>query len=372
LADLKIKAVSPDNAATLRGIVQLFRELYGDTYSTMGVYDVDYWRTNVGRRLTSLAVSDHGEIVAHLALVRLGAGAADVFVTHAALHPRYQHHGGEITGLTRDVVRRLGIRQQWGSTLACLHETAVPTGQFAATVLRSREVAILPDYFQYGSGTAQRRRHGLLTHRSFGRDRFPGATVYLPERHREIARILYAPLGLERQIADPAQPKRVVTAPPWKSVSPVPVERVPFRSHGSYHLLVSPQRFDPRRPIEPRSWNGSAPVYVYLDSFDPACPVVAEHLEAQGYRFGGVVPAVFGHDSIFYFKETEPYVDRSPFSTARARMLSRYIEDYDLGAALDVVIPQSGIVTVSAPPTGRPHRSRTQSPRSRIESERRE
>jgi hypothetical protein len=84
------------------------------------------------------------------------------------------------------------------------------------------------------------------------------------------------------------------------------------------------------------------------------------------------VPAVFGHDSIFYFKETEPYVDRSPFSTARARMLSRYIEDYDLGAALDVVIPQSGIVTVSAPPTGRPHRSRTQSPRSRIESERRE
>jgi hypothetical protein len=146
--------------------------------------------------------------------VRLGAGAADVFVTHAALHPRYQHHGGEITGLTRDVVRRLGIRQQWGSTLACLHETAVPTGQFAATVLRSREVAILPDYFQYGSGTAQRRRHGLLTHRSFGRDRFPGATVYLPERHREIARILYAPLGLERQIADPAQPKRVVTARP--------------------------------------------------------------------------------------------------------------------------------------------------------------
>jgi len=333
--------------------------VYGDSYPFAGVYSPDFWRVHLGKRLTSIVAADGGDIVAHIGLLRPQIGSTDVFAVYSVLDPAYRHRVAEIATAARDTIRRLSGAQSWRSALACIYE-AVPTMRSIADgVLRSREVAIVPGYFPSAAIHARgerisrprlreihaHRRHGLLTHRVFGPDTHAGAAVYLPERHREIGMLLYAPLGLERRFADQS-----TDSYPPRSASKSSVERSSFRAHGSHHLLVSPQNVDLRAPLEPRSWDGNAPVYLYVDAFDPRCPAVAEHLENQGYRFAGIVPVTFGRDSVVYFKETEPYVDRAPFPSARARMLSRYIEDYDLRAALDVIVPRDRIITVTTPP----------------------
>lgn len=334
----------------LGALIRLFRRVHGEAHPVAGVYSVDCWRRLCGRRLVSLVVVADDELVAHIGLYRTSPRSPDVAVAFASVDPAYERHLGDITALLRGAVRRLAITQRLGACLGVIDEETPLLSAFLEGVLRPREVAILPGFVTPPVSRGARpdghmpeagRTHGLVVHRLFGPDRLAGTPVFVPEHHREMTRLLYAPLGLERRIGTAETP-----ASPERLSQRRPVERFAVRAHGCHHLFVEPDLFNPAAALEPRSWDGVTPIYLYLNALHPTCPAVAEAVENQGYRFAGILPLINGRDSLVYFKESEAYVDRTPFAQARARMVSRYIEGYDLSAALDVVVPKERIVLV--------------------------
>lgn len=354
---IKIKALSPDNAVAIRGLIRLFSHVYGGTFPVKGVYDPAFWAAQLGKRFVSIVAEDGGDIVAHLAVHRDGTNPVDSFISLAVIDPAYRHSTNEIAQEAGAMIRGLARRQGWCSCTAFVYEDVRAMQAISDSIVRSKEVAILPGYLPASPVKARgerlshkrfhaergSRRHGLVTQRIFNPATVAPLTIYVPDRHREICRLLYAPLGLERRMA-PNSPGHSGV------VSTGAIERSYHRGLGTYHTFVTPSGVSSHTSLEPNGWDGSKALFVYADLGDPRCPDFAESLENQGYRFCGIVPLVRGRDSIVFFKETEPYLDRTPFESPRARMLSRYIETYDIARALDVLVPTDRIVAPASPP----------------------
>lgn len=357
---IKIKALGPDNGVAIRGLIRLFSHVYGETFPVKGVYDPEFWAAQLGKRFVSIVAEDGGDIVAHLAVHQDGALGTDSFISLPVIDPAYRHSAADITHAAAETVRRLARRQGWRSISGFVYEDVRAMQAIPDAILRSKEVAILPGYLPArpvkarGERLSPRRleaerglrRHALMTQRIFSPSAVQPLAIFVPERHREICRILYAPLGLDRAlVSDPQTP---CITPSIDSI-----ERSYHRGLGTHHIFVRPSGVAKHTALEPKGWDGSKALFVYVDLGDPACPEFCASLEDQGYRFSGIVPLVRGRDSIVFFKETEPFLDRSPFTSPRARMLSRYIETYDIAQAIDVLVPNERILTpVSSYGTG--------------------
>jgi hypothetical protein len=354
LNEVKIKALSPDNGAAIRGIVRLFSHVYGDTFPLKGVYDPNFWGAQLGKRFISIVAEDRGDIVAHIALHRDATSPGDTILSLPVVDPAYRHSSTDITRAAMETVRRLARTQGWRSCTGFVYEGIRAMQTVPAAILHSKEVAILPGYLPEepikarGERLSRRhlvsergsRRHALVTQRVFTPSSISAtAPIHLPANHREICRLLYAPLGLKRTFAEPTGEAVGAQLPG--------IEKIYHRARGSYHLFLSPSALKSTRDIEPRSWNGHKALFAYVNLFDPGCPAMCRSLEDRGYRFCGIAPLLRGRDSVVFFKESEPYRDRSPFSSPRARMLSRYIETYDISQALDILIPADRISVVN-------------------------
>ncbi len=324
--------------------------MYGSTFPVRGVYDQAFWAAQLGKRFVSIVAEDGGDIVAHIAVHRDPRSPTETFVSLPVIDPAYRHSTTEIAHAASATIGSLARRQGWRSMIGFVYEDIRAMQAIPEAVLRSKEVALLPGYLpalpvkargerlSHKHLLAERgsRRHALVTQRVFSPSSFAPLRVYVPARHREICRILYAPLGLERRL-EMAEQKGSIAA------TTNPIERSYHRGLGTHHVFVSPSGIPNHTALEPKGWDGSKSLFIHVDLSDPRCPEFSESLEDQGYRFCGIAPFFGGRDRIVYFKETEPYLDRAPFSSARARMLSRYIETYDIAQALDILVPADRI-----------------------------
>ena len=362
--EIKIKALSPDNSAAIRGIVRLFNHVYGDSFPLPGVYDPEFWRAQMGRRFISLVAEDRRDIVAHLAIHTDHGSPSDTVISLPVIDPAYRQSSQDITRAAAETVRRLARTQHWRSCTGFVYEGVRAMETIPTTLLNSKEVALLPGYLPSepirarGERLPHRRlfhargsrRHALVTQRIYSGDTASSdLPLFVPTHHREICRILYAPLGLKRCFAADGTQREVALNQP--------IELSYHRGLGAYHLFITPSLINGPLNLEPRTWDGHKALFVYMNLHDPACPSACGELENQGYRFCGIAPCLptkstvagkagsLTRDSIVFFKETEAYRDRAAFASPRAQMLSRYIETYDIGQALDLLVPTARLLS---------------------------
>jgi len=348
VSDVKIKALGPDNSSQIRELPRLFAAAWGQTFPSSGVYRESFWRGHIGRRFTSVAATVNGRIAAHIALRPVPGSPGDIELCLPACAPEDRALLPDFMDAAWEMIRRQGQRQAWRSIFSCGFESVHPLDQTISRMFHGREIALLPGLLPTAAGRIRgfrmprasrlaresSRGHAVLSFRALTPHDDVPLDLYVPEQHLEVCRLLYGPLGL---------PRRFWSAPPAEHTAGLNadrrgIERSWYRSSGVRMSLVAPSLVSPREDLEGRCFDGQQASFLLVDMRDPACPEFADSLETRGYRFCGVVPLLYGQESLIYCKETEQFADRGGFTSPRSRMICRYVQDYDLPLALDTLV----------------------------------
>lgn len=347
MSSFEIRATTPDNEYEINRLIQLFARAYGSRFPLHAVYDMRFWKTGLGSRFTGVGVFEGREMVAHLAIAPDRFDRRLVHLALPACEPELLGSLGELAPGIWSLVERQARKQGWRTVSFPIFSDVKELQLLGVELFGMSEAAILPCYYpltnlrpatvrQYRSAAAPGRPLSglrvplLLALRTIGAADMQ-AELYAPSVHLEMVRFLYEPFGLQRGFASSSGARSAAGL----SADARAIERYYLHKSGVSHAFVQPSLLSGReiQQLDLRT-RGQRTSYVYVSLHDPQCPFTCASLEENGFRFCGVLPAYKGRDNIVYFKAAEPVLDRELFSSARARALASYIEDYNLPRAL--------------------------------------
>ena len=310
------------------GIVELYREVYGDNYPVKAVYDpAEIIRQDTcGESWRAVARSADGEVVGHVAFYRSSPPNPRLY-EHGQLMVRHAYRQTEVAFALMNyalakIPDRHGLEQIWGEAV-CNHLFTQMMTRETGYVETGLEVDLMPaeSYTQaFGSAPVSNNRVStLLVFRSFGSK---PQTIYLPTIYEAQLRFIYAAIdGVHRfEPATAPLPASVNTLAELANFSGAAVSRITVQVIGT--------DFETRlAQLESEASAACAVVkQVFLRLTEPAIGAAVTILRQRGYFFGGALPRWFDDDGLLMQKTLdEPDFASICLLTKRARQLKEMV-----------------------------------------------
>ena len=310
------------------GIVELYREVYGDNYPVKAVYDpAEIIRQDTcGESWRAVARSADGEVVGHVAFYRSSPPNPRLY-EHGQLMVRHAYRQTEVAFALMNyalakIPDRHGLEQIWGEAV-CNHLFTQMMTRETGYVETGLEVDLMPaeSYTQaFGSVPVSNNRVStLLVFRSFGSK---PQTIYLPTVYEEQLRFIYAAIDAGHRF-EPA------TAP-LPAGSTTVAELVNFDGAAVSRITVQVIGADFETRLAQLESEASAACavvkQVFLRLTEPAIGAAVTILRQRGYFFGGALPRWFDDDGLLMQKTLdEPDFASICLLTKRARQLKEMV-----------------------------------------------
>lgn len=341
LNNLQIKAIGPDNERVIRKIIDLFSACYKDSFPIAGVYDLQFWKSHIGLRFSSLVAFHDGEPIAHIALAPGPENRSHVQLSLPVCHRDYLEHRTFLEMKLLEVLETQRQRQDWRMLYFFVLANLPRFSEFAAGTIKTRVTAICPSYFpairsDYARADQRDRTDVIVTKRVFDAVKEDERLCFVPEYHQDICSRLYSALGLSRRFIESSEveafsPSAPLSASATLSSDAPALQTSFFGRTGVCHAFIQPSLIrsvkDALAEIDAAL---SANKYVFVNTEDRACPAFCDALENHGYRFCGILPLMQGTDNLVYTNSIDSSFDVNSFITPRARNLAEYISQYTL------------------------------------------
>ncbi len=306
------------------GIVDLYREIYGDNYPVKAVYEPqeiirqeqqgDCWR--------AVARTDCGEVVGHVAFYRSSPPNPKLY-EHGQLMVRHDYRQTDIAVslmnyALAEIPQRHGLEQIWGEAV-CNHVFTQMMTRETGYVETGLEVDLMPaeSYTQaFGPEAASTKRVStLLVFRSF---QAKTQTIYLPPVYAEQMRTIYEAINAGHRfepakapLPDDCETQAEIAIFAGAAVSRITVQRIGADFEARLAALESEA-----------SAAGVVVQQLFLRLSEPAVGAAVDLLRARGYFFGGALPRWFDEDGLLMQKTlAEPDFDSICLLTRRARKI---------------------------------------------------
>lgn len=331
----KIKACNPDNELEVARLITTFRDSYGEQFPFRGVYDREFWHRSAGSRLMSLLAVNRHEVLAHLAARPEPHNPQTVQICFPACADGFQSEAVSAARQAWKMLSSVAERQQWHSIYFGSFSDIELMQRIGLEALEVSTCAILPGYIPVQNPRCASRRGNALSTRSHvavgsrtlishsGVD----SPLFIPERHRDIVTELLTSAGradcLDR-LSAPTASSATISADSAQGI-----EQRFMRDWESLHILVRPGKLDDfSQPLNlAREYHLGSP-FIFVDARDPRCPAMCDHLEANGFGFCGILPDVFGTETLAYSHSDAP-IDARDFICPQARRLAHYMTEND-------------------------------------------
>ena len=315
-------------AADAEGIVDLYREVYGDNYPVKTVYDpAEIIRQDAcGECWRAVARSAEGEVVGHVAFYRSSPPNPRLY-EHGQLMVRHAYRQTDaafalMNYALAEIPGRHGLEQIWGEAV-CNHlfsQMMTRDNGYAETGL---EIDLMPaeSYTQAfdAAAASNNRVSTLLVFRSF---KPKPQTIYFPPVYQEQLRFIYAAVDAGHRF-EPALaplPAGMSTLAELATFTGAAVSRITVQAIGA--------DFEARlAQLESEASTACAVVkQVFLRLTEPAVGAAVAILRQRGYFLGGVLPRWFDDDGLLMQKTLdEPDFDNICLLTKRARQLKEMV-----------------------------------------------
>ncbi len=337
--DIKIKACSPDNAVQLAQLVGVFRDSYGDQFPFSGVYDAEYWARNIGARFTSVVASRRNRVLAHLAARPESRDSRVVQLCFPACSEEIRESAVEATAAAWELFSSVAARQLWSAIYYAAFSDIELMQRVGVEALQVSTTAILPAYIPLQNPRCARSdgkgsRDGARSHVIVGQRMLEHATpslapLYIPKQHLEMSKYLFGVLGisgisarLDRLDAD--------NAAAMQADAPAVQSRV-FKDWGAAHFVVRPSLLAGyQESLFEISRIEGAHSFIFVDARDAKCPQYCDFLEENAYLFSGILPNLFGTESLVYTRSGETPIDADALVCPVAQKLARYMNQQDI------------------------------------------
>ena len=312
---VSIRPLNPDNDRDVQQLVALAERCPRAELLSDAVYSAQFWKRASGRRFTALAAVAEGRIVAHFGLGTLGrysrergAGTAGTAtISHLMIDPAAAHLIEEIGALARNMlegqIRRKGI--------SCVLALQSSANQSAAELLQQlglKPVAAFDDTPRFLKLYAR------------STETAPRSLEYLPAQLKEVVSSTLQALDIPSSATEAAE---LADAVPADELS---VQPLPFSKGRRVLLLLTPSllyRGDggtiDRASIEDLL-KRSASALLGIKMSDRGCTDLTRIVQSLGYEYCGILPSLFGRDSILFAKRqvsTRPFHSDKRIAAAR-------------------------------------------------------
>ncbi|MHC1760961.1 MAG: hypothetical protein AB9917_15945 [Negativicutes bacterium] len=327
----------PTDAA---GIVDLYREIYGDNYPVKTVYDpLEIIRQNEqGECWRAVARGASGEVIGHVAFYR-SSPPNSLLYEHGQLMVRHAYRQTDVAFALMnyslmEIPRRHALEQIWGEAV-CNHLFSQLMTRENGYVETGLEVDLMPaeSYTQaFGPGPVHKSRvPTLLVFRSFCPN---PQTVYLPQVYEEQLRFIYEATDSGHIFG--------------LSTSPMPVgvrtqaDTCTFAGAGVSRITVKEIGADFESRLALLESEASAACVsvkqVFLRLTEPAVGAAVRILRQRGCFFGGALPRWFGDDGLLMQKTLdEPDFENTCLLSKRARILKEMVRQ-DRNSVADLTL----------------------------------
>ncbi|MCO6431732.1 MAG: hypothetical protein J5J00_12815 [Deltaproteobacteria bacterium] len=335
-----IKALAPDNDRVLKSLVTLFEGAHGLSHPNKNVYALQYWRSHIGSRFTSLGAFVDGKMAAHIALLPDPHDQLVVQLIFPVVSPAYKQFEEEIIDALDSVIAKQAARRSWNSIFYFDYVGCPSEATFELPIMGSREVAIAPAYFPMidlssvkegnanGNGSRSCRLTIEVRQAILNKSNEERKILYVPERHASVVNFLYEPFALQREFRSVAESSTTgtVISNPFFADCPAVYEDY-FSPIETIHLYVQPSLITAAQKLQLLRKDGDAKArYIFLNMQDPACIALCQEIESQGFSFCGVMPCFFGQENIIYFWAEDPSFDVEAVRSLRGSKLARHME----------------------------------------------
>jgi predicted GNAT family acetyltransferase len=294
--------IRPLAVADAAQLTACFQRCYGDSYVAAFFYDpaAIQARARDGRLQSVVAVTNAGEIVGHMALMRRHPEALTVEAGNTVVDPRFRGHGlagrlgAALFGACRDG-GAIGFPHYPTTAHPIMQKLAVQGGGVETGLM----LAYIPadtDYRDLGGTSASGRLAVVVVYQPLAAA--PAREVFLPPRFASLLGTLYARAGLARTARTPGA-TFVASATRLRSTFD------PAR--GLLHVDVERGGADAGERIREATAGAAAVItHVDLPLSDPATPAVVEALRADGFFFCALLPEFAASDVLRLQRLTDP------------------------------------------------------------------
>lgn len=336
--DIKIKACSPDNGVQLAQLVAVFRDSYGDQFPFPAVYDAEYWARSIGSRFLSVVASRKHRVLAHIAARPESRDSRVVQLCFPACSAEIRERAVEVTRAAWELLSRVAARQQWSAIYFASFSDIDLMQRISVEALNATTTAILPGYIPMQNPRCARtdhrssreggRSHVIVGQRLLEHSTPNMAPLFIPSQHIEMCKHLFASLGISG-IAARLERSHEEERPMIQADAPAIQSRI-FKDWGSAQFVVRPSLLSGfQDSLFELSRVGDAHSFVFVDARDAGCPEYCEFLEENGFVFSGVLPNLYGTESVAYSRAWDGALDPESFLCSTAKSLARYMVEHD-------------------------------------------
>lgn len=315
----------PSDAA---GIVDLYREVYGENYPVKAAYDPQELirQQEAGEAWRAVARSAAGEVIGHVAFYR-SSPPNPMLYEHGQLMVSHAYRQTDVAFALMnyslaEIPHRHAVEEIWGEAV-CNHLFSQMMTRENGYVETGLEVDLMPaeSYTQaFGPGQVSKSRVStLLVFRSFCPK---SQTIYLPAVYEEQLRYIYDATDA-RHVFEP-------------SMAPLPVDIntqadiFTFAGAGVSRITVTEigADFETRLALLEREASAACVFVkqVFLRLTEPAIGAAVQVLRQRGYFLGGALPRWFGDDGLLMQKTLdEPDFEKICLLSKRARKLKEMV-----------------------------------------------
>ena len=315
-------SIRPLEVADAASLVACIRRCYGETYPGEGFDDVGRLAERIasGRLRSVVAVAPDGAVVGHMGLSLGADGGLTAEAGNTAVDP--EHRGHHLAA--RLAVALMALAREGG--LVGFHHyptTAHPVMQKLSVQGNGVETGVLLDYIPGGTrylGFAGRAPEARVAVVAIYEPLAPAPArrVWLPPRHRQLGRWLYARAGFERDLADDAS-----------ALPPAPAELGDQLEERRGLLRIAVERLgaDLAAQVESRlQARPDVPVLVDLPLDEPAAPAACEALAGLGLFYGALLPEYRPTGDVLRLQRPAAGIPALDLATPGGRALLAYSE----------------------------------------------
>ncbi|MCB0354075.1 MAG: hypothetical protein KDD64_11135 [Bdellovibrionales bacterium] len=289
---ISIRALSPDNGAHIREVIDLFERRFGERYPVQSVYRGTFWKHHINIRFCSIGLFSNRQLIGHFSYCHDIRFPGIAFIQHAAFDERGSDFIRENPQRIRDMIERLALRHRCHSIACLVPEEISESSYFAEQTMGCALASIWPRFFPHGDV----RQDGYLFLHSLFPLELPSS---LPEHHRKCVDALNRRVKSHGSLQFDG-PLEHVDSSKKKAFRVRSLPEVPANLIAVYPSLASQME---SLADKARNRAENELTYLVLSSSDPRSADFVTLLEDRGFAFCGIVPMLESRNALLFSLE---------------------------------------------------------------------
>ncbi len=329
MVEFEVRPMQPHEAIE---VSKCFYKAYGYSFVYRQIYYPDrIVELNEKREISSVvAVTRHGEIMGHCALLRWDSRPDVAELGFAVVKPEFRGQGC-LTRLTEYLIAK--AKSEKTQALFVLAATNHTYSQRVIHRFGFNDCGLLVGFgpatlsFKGLTETLSQRETYLVCFKYVTKpEAFP---IYAPEHHKEIIRMLYGNIGVEPDFEVPADPGPRFLEPHSKlktvHYSPAAFARIDIEHYGSDVLTEVKAR------LKELCLKHIEVIHLYCSMEDPLTYLMTREFEQLGFFFIGIKPSSSVGDPLIlqYFNNVAIDYDRIKLTSPVGEELRSYVKGHD-------------------------------------------